>query len=392
MLRFILSLLFLISFDFTISQLFLLDILYKKKIEIFKSDIENRVPNSEYKYTFKKNAEFIARYDYKYSLKDYSISTNNLGFRDKEVRMLNEDKNYSIIIGDSFVEGVALEYDDTITAILNKQLSSNEFENFEFLNAGVSSYSPYLYKKKIEDILKKNEWLKVKSVVILYDKSDIADNTAFYDKPKTFSLENKIFKNRKRDKLFTDLSKLRFVTIFTEQTITGIFLREVVVESAENFLRFLKFYIKSIKLYNSNFYTVSKAQINSLYASDFHRLQSFLYDPKWETDSKKSINFAFENFMDLKEFLHKRGISMVVVLYPWPFELLDEQARNRYLHHLKSKFSEKDIDNLVIYDKFLEGDKAENILKFYIPKDVHFNKKGNEVLSDKIFKKVYKNN
>ena len=389
MLRITIFILYLITFDFIISQLFLLDILYKKKIEIFKSDIENRVPHKEYKYTFKKNSEFIARYDHKYSLRDYLISTNNLGFRDKEIRTLKKDKNYSIIIGDSFVEGVGLAYDDTLTAILNKKLSKKEFEKFEFLNAGVSSYSPYIYKKKIMDVINKNKWLKVKSVVILYDKSDIADNTSFYNQPKNFPIEKKVFKNRKKEKLIDDFKKLQFITIFTEQTISGIFLREIIGGSVEDFLRYLKFYLKSQKVFDKQFYNINKAHINSLYASDFHRLQSFFYKPKWENEGKKSINFAFENFYTLKKFLEKRGIKLVVVIYPWPFELLDNKVRNKYLSYINLKFNEKDIDNLIIYDKFIKGNVADNILKFYLPKDVHYNKFGNKVLSDELFKKIY---
>ena len=55
-------------------------------------------------------------------------------------------KNYSIIIGDSFVEGVGLAYDDTLTAILNKKLSKKEFEKFEFLNAEFHLFSIYIQK------------------------------------------------------------------------------------------------------------------------------------------------------------------------------------------------------------------------------------------------------
>ena len=389
MLRITIFILYLVAFDFIISQLFFLDILYKKKIEIFKSDIENRVPHNEYKYTFKKNSKFIARYDHKYSLKDYLINTNNLGFRDKEIRTLKKEKTYSIIIGDSFVEGVGLEYDDTLTAILNKKLSKKEFEKFEFLNAGVSSYSPYIYKKKIMDIINKNEWLKVESVVILYDKSDIADNTGFYNEPENFPIEKKVFKNRKREKLINDFKNLQFISIFTEQTISGIFLREIIGGSVENFLRYIKFYLKSQKVYNKKFYNINKAHINSLYASDFHRLQSFFYYPKWEIEGKKSINFAFENFYNLKNFLTDRGIKLVVVIYPWPFELIDNKVRNKYLNYINLKFNEKNIDNLVIYDEFIKGNVAENILKFYLLKDVHYNKFGNKVLGDEIFKKIY---
>ena len=78
-----------------------------------------------------------------------------------------------------------------------------------------------------------------------------------------------------------------------------------------------------------------------------------------------------------------------MVIYPWPFELLDNKVRNKYLSYINLKFNEKDIDNLVIYDKFIKGNVADNILKFYLPKDVHYNKFGNKVLSDELFKKIY---
>ena len=204
------------------------------------------------------------------------------------------------------------------------------------------------------DVIKKNKWLKVKSVVILYDKSDIADNTSFYNQPKNFPIEKKVFKNRKKEKLIDDFKKLQFITIFTEQTISGIFLREIIGGSVEDFLRYLKFYLKSQKVFDKQFYNINKAHINSLYASDFHILQSFFYKPKWENEGKKSINFAFENFYTLKKFLEKRGIKLVVVIYPWPFELLDNKVRNKYLSYINLKFNEKDIDNLIIYDKFIK--------------------------------------
>ena len=222
---------YLIAFDFIISQLFLLDILYQKKIDIFKSDLKNRISHKEYKYTFKENSEFIARYDYKYSLIDYLISTNNLGFR------------------------VALNYEDTLLASLNKKLTQNQFNQFEFLNAGVSSYSPYIYRKKIENILKTNNWLNVNSVIILYDKSDVGDNTAYLNKPREFPVEKKVFKNRKKEKLLQDLKNFKFSSIFTEQTITGIFLREIIGSSFENLVRHIKFRLKFSRDENKIFFT-----------------------------------------------------------------------------------------------------------------------------------------
>ena len=91
-------------FDFILSQLFFIDILYHKKITTYKNDIENRIPNREFAYGFRKNAKFLARYNNEFKVIDYLIHTNDLGFRDSSVRELNREKKYSIVIGDSFLK------------------------------------------------------------------------------------------------------------------------------------------------------------------------------------------------------------------------------------------------------------------------------------------------
>ena len=95
----------------------------------------------------------------------YVVHTNNLGFRDKAVRNLDSKKEYSILIGDSFVEGVTLNYEKTIVGILNSKIKK-DIKSFEFLNAGVASYSSYIYLKKIKTVLTENPWLKINSIFV----------------------------------------------------------------------------------------------------------------------------------------------------------------------------------------------------------------------------------
>ena len=55
-----------------------------------------------------KNIQFTSQYD----ANIYKIFTNDLGFRDDSTQPLDRDKEYSILIGDSFIEGVGLDYED----------------------------------------------------------------------------------------------------------------------------------------------------------------------------------------------------------------------------------------------------------------------------------------
>jgi len=382
-----------IIIDFILSQLFLLDILYHKQISTFKNDIENRIPNLNYNYEFKKNIFFESRYNSGFNNLDYKIYTNNLGFRDSSIRKLNENKLYSIVIGDSFVEGTGLQYQDTLVAKLNNKLNPQQFNNYEFLNAGVASYSSYIYKKKIKWLLNNTDWLNVNSVILLYDKSDLHDDLNYLDKPKVFSTKKKIFKNPKKEKLKRDIKNFKIGSIITEQTMIGIFYREVLGASLENFIQNMKFRIQLSNGFNSNIFKLNSAEINTLYSTHQYKwLQKYFYNPHWSNEGIKSINFAFENFNELKLFLDKKKIKLYVVTYPWPFELLDQYTSEKYLKYLKNKFLEKNISNILIYEKFKQGNIAENIFKYYIPKDIHFNNEGNEILSNEIYKRLLQDN
>ena len=391
--KFFIFLFLLIIIDFTLSQLFFLDILYKKKIATYRNDIENRLPNKDYVYGFNKNAKFESRYHNGFNNLDYLIYTNNLGFRDSSVRQLKKNKTYSIVIGDSFVEGTGLKYEDTLVAILNNKLDNEKFKKFEFLNAGVASYSTYIYKKKIETVINNNKWLKINSVIVFYDKSDIYDDLKFFGKPKNFSTEKKIYKNPKKEKLVKDIKNFKIGSILTEQTMLGIFCREILGESIEKLAQNIKFRNKLSKDLNVNFFSINKKQTNTLYSIHQYKwLQKYLFSPLWEEKSLQSIEFAFENFNDLKVFLKKRKIKLYVVIYPWPLELLNTKIKKNYLSILKKKFEQNKINNIIIYEEFDGENVAELIYKHYIPKDIHFNKEGNLIISDRIYNRLFKDN
>ena len=105
-----------IIIDLLLSQLFLLKILENDLIRANKESFDNRAFNKNYNYTFKKQVKFTSQYDGNI----YNILTNDLGFRDNNTNPIDRNKEYSILIGDSFIEGVGLDYQDTIVGILNE--------------------------------------------------------------------------------------------------------------------------------------------------------------------------------------------------------------------------------------------------------------------------------
>ena len=225
--------LFTFIFDLAISQFFLLDIVYKTKVKAHKEDFENRIFNRNYKYTLKPKKTFTALY----SDFTYLVHTNNLGFRDSEIREIDHFKNYSIIIGDSFAEGIGVSYKDTIVGNLNNKLGE-QFQSFEFLNAGVTSYESYIYYKKVITILEENPWLNINSVILLSDKSDIANSFHYYCKeaiiscreiepPEVFINTKGKYQNKRRENFKKDLIEFNFWRFYRKQTIVGMFLHHV---------------------------------------------------------------------------------------------------------------------------------------------------------------------
>lgn len=109
----------------------------------------------------------------------YILSTNSLGFKDRTPREVSLSSNQVrlLFLGDSFTEGVGLEYEKTFVGLVDAAFQSHRIEVF---NAGVASYSPAIYGKKAEYLLEE-AGLKVDHVFVFLDISDIQDEGEEYD-------------------------------------------------------------------------------------------------------------------------------------------------------------------------------------------------------------------
>ena len=370
-----------IIIDLLLSQLFLLKFLENDLIKANKDSFENRVFNKNYNYTFKKQAQFTSRYDDNI----YQIFTNDLGFRDDSTQPLDRDKEYSILIGDSFIEGVGLDYKDTIVGILNKKLANNKFK---FLNAGVASYSSYIYLRKIEDIIKNNSDLKVKKVIVFLDKSDVSDDEKYLNKPAFFKNTKGKFINQRKEDFWGDLRELSFWRFYTKQTISGKIIK-LGTDQIENFLSNIKKRSFISKKLNKSFFEVTEIEIKAIKSiNNKPHIRNWYLGPTWEERTKKNIKFSVENLNKLKDFLRKKNIDFLVVLYPWSFEIDNEEIREKYLEFIIPLLNENKINNLSVYEGFLKGNIYESIGKNYLYNDIHFNKNGNQVIVNELLRKI----
>ena len=368
-----------IILDFIFSQIFFLNYLEKKELNSYKGDSINRVYNKDYKYTFKKNSEFDAKYN-----NYYKIYTNDLGFRDSKVKKIDRTKEYTIVIGDSFVEGVTLLYDETIVGQLSKKV------NLNFLNAGVSSYSSYIYLKKIIKIIDENPDLLIKDIIVLFDKSDMRDDLEYFNKPKYF--ENTKIKraNKRKNDFYKDLKELNFFRFYKKQTMSGKAL-DIAFGALEDFLGNLRNMNVMAKNTNKSFFDVSYNVAKSIRSIENRKwLAQLLLDEQWEEKGKKSINFAIDNMNELNFFLKKKNINLYIVLYPWSFEIYNKELRERYLSYTTNKLSENKLSQVICYEPFLTGETYQIIYENFIYSDVHYNAAGYKKLAKCIKDNIYK--
>jgi len=105
----------------------------------------------------------------------YTAFTNRLGFRDQKVRGVDLKKTGRriILIGDSNILGVGLEWDQTLAGMLQKQ-----FANVEVLNAAVPSYCPTSEESKLRYLMGRHG-LEADAVVLFLDVADVDDELQY---------------------------------------------------------------------------------------------------------------------------------------------------------------------------------------------------------------------
>ncbi len=98
---------------------------------------------------------------------------NNYGFRDEDILEINEFEKRILLLGDSFVESLEVEFDDVFHVILEKELKSkNSYDQVIAIGSqGYSTAQELLAFRKYKDIAKPDVVL-----LLFYTGNDFEDN------------------------------------------------------------------------------------------------------------------------------------------------------------------------------------------------------------------------
>jgi len=305
----------------------------------------------------------------------YEIYTNSLGFKDSDNKKieLNSLKKRILFMGDSFTEGVFLNYKDTFVGIIDEVLKK---KNIEVLNASRQSYSPIIYYKKIEYLIN-IEKLKFNEVILFLDISDIHDEF-YYD----LDINNNVISKNLVQINFVKkiLTQNFFVTSqFLINLKSIIFLTNRNEELDKSEERFKK--------------EIVKEYYNVIYFKHFSKDKwIFLEDSNLEF-VQPGINSALKYLDELKLLLDKNSINLVVVVYPWPSNIFFNDLESRYVKIWDEWTKKNSVRYINLFPHFININLSSNekyhlIKKLYFEGDIHFNNIGNKIIAEKILSEL----
>jgi len=355
------TIIFLITFFLTLVIDFFFGNFILKKLDpyLLKTNFYERLIRLDHKF-YHHTLRGNVKYEKAASFDQYhTLCTDNHGFKYK--CGFERSKNFEIaFLGDSFVEGVALDYENTFVGI---------FENYKKTsdaNLGVTSYSPSIYLSKVKHLIENN--YKFKHLIVFVDISDMYDDNVFYKLNENFSISERNAKEK-------NLKRRKFLRYNFPLTNYYMYVIKMNYRLNKQF--------PPLKSDKPIFY--ERANIKSMWT---YKSENELngYDGAI-SKTKSEMLFAMN---ELYKILKQNDIKLSLAVYPWPQQLENDVVNSKHVRMWRDFCNEKCFKFIDFFPFFFEEVKKSSYLevykKYYFWNDVHFNSKGNKIIADRLIK------
>jgi hypothetical protein len=297
----------------------------------------------------------------------YRLITNSLGFKDASTRdvPLQSDARRILLIGDSFAEGIGLPFERTFAGLLEAAGQARP-DKVEFLDAGVASYSPSIYYKKIKYLL--DQGLKFDEVVLLSDSSDVEDEAGSYfcidDDPKYHRFCNSPAGAVPEPAIKRDF----FIDHFVVTNRVRVSIKRWILTQLGNKRRAID--------------------------NDHNRIG-------WTTKNPDPVKYrplgidggiarSLENMTKLSDLLKSRGIPLTIVVYPWAQQIAQDDRDSRQVRLWRDFCPGRCKVFIDLFPAFFAAaDRDKDWYQhLYILGDDHFSAAGNRMLYEELAKRI----
>lgn len=284
--------------------------------------------------------------------------TDSLGFR-SEInlhRSLTPAAWRVVFMGDSFLEGVGLSYEQTLVGSLDQMLDSSTHPP-ELINAGVSSFSPKLHYLRTVYLWEEHGFRFNESWIFI-DTSDVPDELAY--------TQFRPAGNGGRHDLNPHAD---FEMVFREP---GFFERSFAYRTVMRAL---------FRQDPWNRLTFRNSEDGTQFDYYGERDQWVLQDRLFLSWGKTGLELAEYYTALLVEFLQKRGVKVGIAAYPWPREIRAGTVESRNAGAWVRFTKARQLPFLNLYGPFMTGTPEEVIRAYFIDGDVHWNAEGHRLVA-----------
>ena len=302
--------------------------------------------------------------------RQYPYFTNSLGFRDASTRDVSLDARGRriLFIGDSLTEGVGIPFDDTFVGIVQRQLGR---QGIDVLNAAVMSYSPTIYYRKTKHLLEEIG-LDFDELVVLLDISDIYDEAAYYSLDEHDRVHLTPSNPTRRPERGQPVNIVTRIT----RTVTA---NSVVFH-----------FVGAVK----NRLVEWRQALRRRSARE--RLGADVYRARWTVDEEVFADFgdlglraARDRMDDLLRVTRTHGVSMRVVVYPWPDQIIDDDLHSRRVEFWQTWTTANDVCFHDLFPIFIGQGRAEAMIqRHFVPGDIHWNEVGHRTVADALLSEL----
>ena len=370
---FLMILIFFLSFDFILSKYTNLFQIRKDCFNYIKIEKDEK---KYYTYFLSKNCH---AFEHKSTTPSYKVYTDNNGnryFKNKKEKNLNPK---IIFLGDSFAYGFGLNYNESIPGIISKKVNNE----YDVLNFAVPGYSPSMNYYKLKQYLDNNKSIKISKIIYLLDLTDVHDEANRWKNIK--SIKEPVIADqmieREIKKSFDFKKNFRATRFF--------------IYHVNNYTRNFKKFLKN-KFFDKD--STSVDMVGTYWGSFTHTSQNQLsqnqyYLNLWKNDFNFGLTKINNNIKKIAKLSEEQDAEFYISIHPWRETIELGQAHfnwEKYSEELCNLSNCKKIINF--FDKVREI-KEKNLnwkTKLFFKNDLHFNREGNQLYSEKIFSEAFK--
>lgn len=304
-----------------------------------------------------------------WGLARYRYATNSLGFKDASPRTVDPAGRGPrvLFMGDSFTEGKGFAYPDTFVGLVGRELAK---QGIEVLNGGVDSYSPVIYRAKVKHLLE-TVGLRFDVLVVFLDLSDI------HNEAKEYPLDGEgrlIVPAKDRDPLNAALRFLR------DNLATGR-LASFVYDHLRVLFRVAWVRFEAAGALGKSWGDVDGTDL-WVYLVTGHRASAWTYDEdRWRDYGRAGRKRAAEQMDGLLALLGRRGIPLVLAVYPYPDQLFNDPDAPRHLGFWRTWSEERRVPFINLFPAFTKGDPRDVLERYFLPNDIHWNAEGHKLVA-----------